>query len=199
MMAHRNEPATQNPHHTYAQQYPAKAQDYQTREDDDTYAETAPSSFKPESNLKQMHQVDESPVINLNPQSLSAADDKPDSLPEQPTDLPYGTLTPISLLTYLRSIKEIELYYYLFNQVSIADIADNKLVVSREGADKSLNNKLAEILFTWTGSKWSVIITDTPDSQSLKEKMKAKFMESEEWKMLQGHTGGVTLTDIILD
>lgn len=109
-------------------------------------------------------------------------------------------ITPLSLLTYLRSIKEIELYYYLFNQVSIVKIIDNKVEIARANAEKGLNIRLAEILFTWTGKKWNVIITDVPDEPNLKEKMKIKFMESEEWKMLENHFGGqATLTDIILD
>lgn len=112
----------------------------------------------------------------------------------------YVTLTLLSLLAYLRSIKEFELYYYMFNQVNIVKIEDNKVEVARTGAEKGLNTRLAEILFTWTGLKWNVIITDAPDSTSLKEKMKTKFMESEEWNMLKSHfKGQATLTDIILD
>jgi hypothetical protein len=109
------------------------------------------------------------------------------------------TINSFSILKYLSSIKEFELYYYLFNQISIISVDDNKIEIVRDRSEKNLNFKLAEILFTWTGNKWNVIIVNNSDKLSLKEQMKVKFMQSKEWKMLQEISCDITLTDIILE
>jgi len=108
-------------------------------------------------------------------------------------------MTATTLLHHLRSTKEFELYYYLFNEVEIRIAGDNKLEISRDGADKTLNNRLTEVLFAWTDSKWNVIIASDLDGLSLKDKMKKRFAGSKEWSMLQDNFSGVVLTDIILE
>jgi len=107
-------------------------------------------------------------------------------------------ITLHSLLAHLHSMKEFELYYYLFNEVEIKNIANNLIEISREGSDKSLNNRLMEILSTMTGQKWSLVLVDLQNHLSLKERMRLHFTDSTEWKMIQSNFPESQVLDIIL-
>jgi len=111
---------------------------------------------------------------------------------------PQQPITTTALLTYLRSAKEFELYYYLFNQVEVVSLTNNSLEISRSGSDKSLNNKLVDVLSSWNGGGWGIVLTDIEDPISLKEQQMAKFVQSEEWQSLQLHFPDSKVTDILL-
>ncbi|MBP7189971.1 MAG: hypothetical protein KA998_01825 [Rickettsiaceae bacterium] len=102
------------------------------------------------------------------------------------------------LLKHLRNIKEFELFYYLFNQVNVKVTKPHNIEISGEDANKALNKTLAEVLFSWTGEKWNVIIAGDNSFPSLKEKAKGEFLESQEWKMIKSAFEDAKITDISL-
>lgn len=108
---------------------------------------------------------------------------------------------PISLLSlfnHLRATKEFELFYYLFNQVSVTFVSPCSIFMSSEGLDKALNKKLVEVMQAWTGDKWSLIIEDMPEALSLKDDIKAKFLDSEEWQMIKSSFAESEIIDILV-
>jgi hypothetical protein len=109
-----------------------------------------------------------------------------------------SAITPRSLLAYLLSSKEFELYYYLFNAVEIGKIEANIIHISREGSDKALNVRLTGVLADWLGGEWSVVIDDIDSPISLKELMHAHFNDSKEWAILRESFPEVEVMDILL-
>lgn len=98
----------------------------------------------------------------------------------------------------MRNIKEFELFYYIFNQVNANVTSANTIETSGEEADRTLNKTLAEILFSWTGEKWNVIIGSSNSSASLKEQVKNNFLKSKEWKIIKSAFDDAKITDISL-
>jgi hypothetical protein len=102
------------------------------------------------------------------------------------------------LLLELREKKELELYYYLFNNIEVINFEIGNIEISSMGSDNLLNQKLVVLLFKWTDIKWNVNISNIAHPLSLKDRIKSAFVDSNAWKYISDHFHESEIADILL-
>ncbi len=136
---------------------------------------------------------------------LSSKEPKLEQQKPAPQEQQSGDLQAqiITFLKYLHQHNEIELYYFLLNQLELEKITDNVMEINI--AESSVNHlpnkfkeKLAEQLFAWTATKWSVIINKKAEILTLKERLTKTVKSTSDWKILQESFPEANISDILL-
>ena len=70
--------------------------------------------------------------------------------------------------------------------------------MSRAGSNVTLNKRILDLLFKWTGEKWVVILKDILHPICLKEQLRLEFMKSEAWNDVQSKFGSAQIADFLL-
>lgn len=120
---------------------------------------------------------------------------------EKSTNIPKVQLPQKNLgdlFVYLRSKKELEIYYYLLNNVEIIQFCELVITISSIGSDPKLNKRLSSVLFEWTGNKWNVIIENKESPVNLKDLIKSDFADSSSWKAINEVFPNSEILDVVL-
>lgn len=103
----------------------------------------------------------------------------------------------VDFLRYLQQKKEIDLYYYLMNKISIIKIEDHHIYLSSNNSDEKLNRELVKHLKQWRDANWLVSTLDKVDQVTFKSRLLKYFQCSEEWKLLLTKFKDAEISDII--
>lgn len=107
------------------------------------------------------------------------------------------TFTLHDLMNYLINNKEINLYYYLLNEISVISFSPELIEISPIMNNKEYNNKLSEIISNLLGQKIVLNIRDKKDAISLKSKLISDLYLSKPWAELNNILPGCEILDII--
>lgn len=99
------------------------------------------------------------------------------------------------LIDFLISNKEVDLYYYLLNQVSIVKFSLDSVELS-SASNKDYNARLENIIAKLTGKSTKIIISGTKGI-SLKSKLMDDLSSSKIWVNLVQSFPGCEILDII--
>jgi hypothetical protein len=103
-----------------------------------------------------------------------------------------------NLIDILIERKEIDLYYYLLNQVAIVKFSDGILEISAgsAGNNRDYNIRLENIISTLSGKQTKIIISKEP-GLTLKKKLIQNIENSKLWTNLNASFPGCEILDII--
>jgi DNA polymerase-3 subunit gamma/tau len=101
-------------------------------------------------------------------------------------------------LAFLYAQKELEIYYFLLNYTEIKRFTDEQIEILLQTAKLDLQNSISQLLFTWTGRQWRVVITKQQDITPLKEWLVNKFKTSQDWQILHTAFPSTEICDIFL-
>ena len=109
---------------------------------------------------------------------------------------PYSRdITLYSLIDDLMDRKEIDLYYYLLNQVSIVKFSDGVMEIS-SGNNRDYNSRLENIISDLSGRQIKIITSKNPGI-TLKDKLIDDIAQSKLWANLNESFPGCEILDII--
>ena len=91
--------------------------------------------------------------------------------------------------------KEIDLYYYLLNQVSIVKFIDGIMEIS-SGNNRDYNSRLENIISGLSGRQTKITISKNPGT-TLKSKLLEDIEKSKLWANLNESFPGCEILDII--
>ena len=91
--------------------------------------------------------------------------------------------------------REMDLYYYLVNQVSIVNFSSDLIEIS-SGSNKEYNSRLENIISNLLGKKTKIIISNVA-GVSLKHKLIESFNKSKTWTNLISSFPDCEILDII--
>jgi DNA polymerase-3 subunit gamma/tau len=100
------------------------------------------------------------------------------------------------VIDHLIKIKEIDLYYYIMNEISIISFNKDMLEISTQGSNKLYNERLQNIISTLIGNKICISTTKTKE-QNLKTKMIESIKKSTSWTKLYDKFPGADIIDVI--
>lgn len=104
-------------------------------------------------------------------------------------------ITIYHLLDVLIDSKEMDLYYYLVNQISIVNFSSELIEIS-SGNNKEYNFRLESIISNLAGKKTKIIISNIA-GLSLKNKLIEDLNKSKTWANLKSSFPGCEILDII--
>jgi hypothetical protein len=104
-------------------------------------------------------------------------------------------ITMYQLLDSLMNSREVDLYYYLLNEVSIVNFSIELIEISSAN-NKSYNARIENIISDLAGKKVKMIISNKA-GLSLKEKLIADFNQSKTWANLTSTFPECEILDII--
>lgn len=101
------------------------------------------------------------------------------------------------LVDFLISNKEVDLYYYLLNEVCIVSFSSSLIEISPIVNKKEYNIRLSNIISTLIGQKISITLSDKKDGVSLKTALIRDLEQSKSWQELNCLFPGCEILDII--
>ena len=111
------------------------------------------------------------------------------------TTTPAYNVTLHALIDALMERKEIDLYYYLLNQVSIVSFS-SELVEISSGNNRDYNSRLENIISNLSGKQIKITISTNPGTP-LKNKLIEDLEKSKLWADLNSSFPGCEILDII--
>lgn len=108
-----------------------------------------------------------------------------------------NNITLHDLVDFLISNKEVDLYYYLLNEVFVVSFSSEMIEISPIRNNKEYNARLGDIISTLRGQKISIVISDKNDGVSLKTALIRDLEQSKSWKELHLLFPGCEILDII--
>ncbi len=104
-------------------------------------------------------------------------------------------ITLCDLIDALMDRREMDLYYYLLNQISIVSFSSELMEIS-SGHNKDYNIRLENIISSLSGKKMKIIISTNPGTP-LKKKLIDDLAQSKLWTNLNNSFPGCEILDII--
>ncbi|KJV56262.1 DNA polymerase III, subunit gamma and tau [Orientia chuto str. Dubai] len=105
----------------------------------------------------------------------------------------------VNFLKYLNQVGEIDLYYYLMNEVSVIDITKSEVVLSNKGSNAKMNNKLKICLYKWKPNSWNIVTLKNDTKQPLKAELIQMFKSSKAWNLITTNFKEANVIDVIMN
>ncbi|MEY3197463.1 MAG: hypothetical protein RLZZ59_834 [Pseudomonadota bacterium] len=100
------------------------------------------------------------------------------------------------ILDKLIKLKELDLYYYMMNEISVIGFDGVKLEISSDGSNKLYNERLARIIGEMIGGKASVFSSNL-SGKNLKSKMIEEIKKSQSWSKISTKFPDAEIEDVI--
>lgn len=108
-----------------------------------------------------------------------------------------NNITLHDLVDFLINNKEVDLYYYLLNEVCVVSFSSELIEISTKTNNKEYNSRLSNIISTLMEQKISIVLSDKKDGVSLKSALIRDLEQSKSWKELHLLFPGCEILDII--
>ncbi|MGX6960508.1 MAG: DNA polymerase III subunit gamma/tau [Rickettsia endosymbiont of Pentastiridius leporinus] len=133
--------------------------------------------------------------------SLPLAEDSPNinnnSLPVSNQEI-KKKFEIVDFLKYLYENNEIEIYYFLLNNLEVKSFVENKLeFVSLEVTSK-MKKQIEDLLFAFSKERFEVIITKKQQNLTLKTQLIDKIQTSQDFNLIKKHFPDSKILDILL-
>lgn len=103
-----------------------------------------------------------------------------------------------AFLQYCQQHREMSVYYQLFNQVEIIDFSKNILHLAGE-IEVNFKKLLTNLLYSWSGENWQLLIQDKKNIISFKEKLTRRAEKLEHYQLIRKNFADAEISDIILE
>ncbi len=105
-----------------------------------------------------------------------------------------------SFLQYLNQHREVEIYYFLFNEAEIKNFSKQKAILELACLNftSQIQEQLASLLFAWTGQKWRVNISRCREVSNLRSQLIQKAEDSRELNLIKKSFPSAELADVLL-
>lgn len=128
------------------------------------------------------------------PNNICAENIATNSMKES-TQIYNAGVTLYSIIDEIIERKEIDLYYYLLNDLSIVSFSESGLEIS-SGNNRAYNARLEDLMSDIYGKKIKIISSKNP-GMSLKNKLINEFASSKLWADLNISFPGCEILDIV--
>ncbi|MGC0371622.1 MAG: hypothetical protein DGJ47_000315 [Rickettsiaceae bacterium] len=103
-----------------------------------------------------------------------------------------------SFLKYCHKNREVDIYYFLMNELEITEFTSSSLGLKGSVVPKSIS-KIEQLLQNWSGETYKVTYQKNSEFKTLKEVMLDKVRESEDYNSIKNYFPDANISDIILN
>ena len=115
------------------------------------------------------------------------------------TNLKSNSSGVFDFLKFCHNQKELDVYYFLLNEVGIDKYENNNLeIVSTNILKKEILDKIKELLYKFNNTKWNIKTTQKEKIISLKNHMIKEIKQSEDYIKIKNKFPNVDISDILL-
>ncbi|PCJ29289.1 MAG: DNA polymerase III, subunit gamma and tau [Rickettsiales bacterium] len=102
-----------------------------------------------------------------------------------------------NFLKYCSKQKEMEIYYWLLNDMELKNFSDGKMEIAAREAN-AFSGKIESLLKDWSDSDWKIAFSKQSDIVSLKDRMMEKVKNAGDYQVIKTHFPNANISDIIL-
>ena len=105
-----------------------------------------------------------------------------------------------SFLKYCHQQKEMQIYYYLLNEVEITEFNGQQLILKSNNAKSTITVKTIEkLLKEWSNNDWQISVAQDNKISTLKDKMLEQVSQSHDYQVIKNYFPDANISDIILN
>lgn len=133
-------------------------------------------------------------IINLDTKLVET---KSDNCLEKEANFSNSDNTIYDFLKYCHQNNEMEIYYFLLNEVEVVHFENGQFDIKLKNATK-FGSKIETLLESWSGQTWNVNYSKEKDIKSIKDSMLEKAHKSEEYNLIKNYFPDANISDILL-